>query len=80
MRTPVSGCFSGAPWFEKSDGAGYQGQGVGSLFIEQIKTELCIRGIHAAILCTEAGYPAYGFYVKNGFSKLADTRFLAAEF
>ncbi len=58
----------------------YQGQGVGSFFMEQIKADLCIKGIHAAMLCTEAGYPAYGFYVKNGFSELADTRFLVAEF
>lgn len=57
-----------------------QGQGVGSFFMEQIKYDLGGKGIHAAILCTEAGYPAYGFYVKNGFSELADTRFLVTEF
>jgi ribosomal protein S18 acetylase RimI-like enzyme len=58
----------------------YQGQGIGSSFMEQIKNDLGEKGIHVAMLCTEAGYPAYDFYVKNGFSELADTRFLAAEF
>lgn len=57
-----------------------QGQGIGSFFLEEMKKDLSEKNIHAMLLNTEKGVPAYRFYLKNGFSDLEDLRTLGAEF
>lgn len=57
-----------------------QGKGIGTIFFEEIKTDLINRDIHAIILLTEKEYPAFGFYRKNGFESFEDMRFLAIGF
>jgi ribosomal protein S18 acetylase RimI-like enzyme len=58
----------------------YQGQGVGSYFINEIKKDLMGKDIHAMILTTERKFPSYHFYIKNGFSSLDDLCFMGTEF
>lgn len=47
-----------------------QGQGIGSLFLKQIETDIKSKGMNAIILNTEKGYPSEKFYLKNNFDAL----------
>lgn len=57
----------------------YQGKGLGSCFMDEIKKDLIKKDIHYIILTTEPDYPAYDFYIKNGLECLENLRFLATE-
>lgn len=57
-----------------------QGQGIGSILMDEIKKDLIKDNIHAIILSTERNVPAYKFYIKNGFRCLDDLCFLGTEF
>ena len=46
----------------------FQGKGIGSRLLDEICTRLAEEGIFGAMLNTERAYPAYSFYLKNGFS------------
>ena len=48
--------------------ASFQGKGIGSRLLDEIRTRLAEEGVFGAILNTERAYPAYSFYLKNGFS------------
>jgi GNAT superfamily N-acetyltransferase len=58
----------------------FQGEGIGTFFINEIKKCLVKKGIHAMILATEKEFPAFGFYRKNGFFSLEELCFLGSEF
>lgn len=45
-----------------------QNKGLGSEFMEKLSTACLEEGIAAIVLVTENNFPAYGFYLKNGFS------------
>ena len=60
--------------------SGYQRQGLGSKFMNEIKDELIKKNIHAIILSTERDYPSHKFYEKIGFNVLQDTVFLGMTF
>ena len=47
----------------------FQGKGIGSRLLDEICTRLAEEGIFGAMLNTERAYPAYSFYLKNGFSE-----------
>lgn len=57
-----------------------QGKGIGSLFLNEIKKDLIMKNIRAIMLLTEKQYPAFNFYIKNGFSNFEDMRFLGIGF
>ena len=46
----------------------FQGKGIGSSLLDEIRTRLAEEGVFGAMLNTERAYPAYSFYLKNGFS------------
>ena len=46
----------------------FQGKGIGSSLLDEIRTRLAEEGVFGAMLTTERAYPAYSFYLKNGFS------------
>ena len=46
----------------------FQGKGIGSRLLGEIRARLAEEGVFGAILNTERAYPAYSFYLKNGFS------------
>ena len=46
----------------------FQGKGIGSSLLDEIRTRLAEESVFGAILNTERAYPAYSFYLKNGFS------------
>ena len=46
----------------------FQGKGVGSSLLDEIRTRLAEESVFGAMLNTERAYPAYSFYLKNGFS------------
>lgn len=58
----------------------YQGVGIGSFFMKEIRKNLAERGVHAIILATEKQFPSFRFYIKNGFTNLEDLCFLGTEF
>ena len=47
----------------------FQGKGIGSRLLDEICTRLAEKGVFGAMLNTERAYPAYSFYLKNGFSE-----------
>ena len=47
----------------------FQGKGIGSRLLDEICTRLAEEGVFGAMLNTERAYPAYSFYLKNGFSE-----------
>ncbi len=49
-----------------------QGQGLGSAFMAGIEKSLAEMDIHAIFLLTGRDMPAYEFYLKRGFTELAD--------
>ncbi len=53
-----------------------QGKGVGTLLLKQIAAEIKGKNMNAIILTTQKAFPAYGFYVKNGFTEIAGEVFL----
>lgn len=55
----------------------FQGQGVGSKFIQLIESDIKKHGINTIILTTAKGFPSEKFYIKNGFKKLDKTICLA---
>jgi aminoglycoside 6'-N-acetyltransferase I len=57
-----------------------QGQGIGTLMMNEIKKDLKSKNINAMLLNTEKEVPAYMFYLKNGFLDFEDLRILGAEF
>jgi len=58
----------------------YQGQGIGKKFMAAIKDELLSQDIHAIMLNTERGYPAYSFYKNVGFTADENSVILYASF
>ncbi len=52
-----------------------QGQGYGSTFLELMSNYLLERGIKAIWLITDRDFPAYRFYIKNGFTEAEDLVF-----
>lgn len=53
-----------------------QGKGIGSKLIDYVKEDLKQEGISCMTLLTERGYPAEGFYQKNGFRTKEDVIFM----
>ena len=49
-----------------------QGKGLGTLFLKEIEEAVRKRGITRIFLQTESTVPAYGFYLKNGFTELKE--------
>ncbi|WP_217562596.1 GNAT family N-acetyltransferase [Paenibacillus sp. GbtcB18] len=56
----------------------FQGQGVGSKFLELIESDIKKQGIQTIVLTTTRGYPSEKFYIKNGF-KIYDHAILLAK-
>ena len=46
----------------------FQGKGIGSSLLGEIRARLAEEDVFGAMLNTERAYPAYSFYLKNGFS------------
>ena len=46
----------------------FQGKGIGSRLLDEIRTRLAEEGVFGAMLNPVRSYPAYSFYLKNGFS------------
>lgn len=53
-----------------------QGKGVGTLLLKQIAADIKGKDIKAIVLTTQRAFPAYGFYLKNGFAEVAGEVFL----
>lgn len=53
-----------------------QGKGIGTRLIDQIKAEIKAKNMNAIILTTQKAFPAYRFYVKNGFKEIEGEVFL----
>ena len=49
----------------------YQGQGLGSRFLEMIQDDIRDRGLAGIFLQTDNDKPSYRFYLKNGFGELS---------
>ena len=49
-----------------------QGQGIGTIFMQEIEQYLVKREIRRIFLQTERTAPAYGFYLNRGFQELTD--------
>ncbi|MNP29132.1 Acetyltransferase (GNAT) family protein [compost metagenome] len=50
----------------------YQGEGIGSLFLNHIEKLLLDENVQGMILNTEKDYPSCKFYEKNGFRPLGN--------
>ena len=46
----------------------FQGKGIGSSLLGEVRARLAEEGVFGAMLNTERAYPTYSFYLKNGFS------------
>ncbi len=53
-----------------------QGKGVGTLLLKQIAADIKGKAMNAIVLTTQRAFPAYGFYLKNGFTEIAGEVFL----
>ena len=53
-------------------GDGFQGKGIGSLFLKDIEKLLYDEKVEGIILNTERDYPSCKFYEKNGFQVLGN--------
>ncbi|KAJ50225.1 GNAT superfamily N-acetyltransferase [Clostridium tetanomorphum] len=53
-------------------GDGFQGKGIGSLFLKDIEKLLYDEKVEGMILNTERDYPSCKFYEKNGFQVLGN--------
>lgn len=68
------------PWIEGMEyyidefciGYDFQGQGIGSLFLQHIENLLANDKVDGMILNTEKDYPSCKFYEKSGFKKLGN--------
>ena len=49
---------------------GYQGQGIGSRFLQMIEEDIKKRGLAGIFLQTDSDKPSYNFYLKRGFNEL----------
>ena len=58
-------------------GYNLQGKGIGSSFFEEIEELLKNEEVNGVILKTQRTYPAFEFYVKNGFKTLENLIVLA---
>ena len=50
-----------------------QGRGLGSHFMSKIEEALLEMDLHCIYLQTERDFPAYDFYIKNGFTEVEET-------
>ena len=50
-----------------------QGRGLGSYFMSKIEEALLKMDLHCIYLQTERDFPAYDFYIKNGFTEVEET-------
>lgn len=57
-----------------------QGTGMGSFFLDKIEENLKDQGLNGIILNTDKDFPAFDFYVKNGFELSASLRIFVKEF
>ncbi|APQ97369.1 GNAT family N-acetyltransferase [Clostridium botulinum] len=75
-KTP---CFRGMEYFidQFCISEKFQGQGVGSKFLQLIESDIKKQNINTIILTTAKGFQAENFYIKNGFKKFDRTIFLA---
>ena len=48
----------------------YQGQGIGTRFMQMIEDDVRSRGLSGIFLQTDSDKPSYKFYLKNGFGEL----------
>ena len=55
-----------------------QRSGIGSVLLGEIKLQIKSKDMNAIILTTQKAYPAYNFYLKNGFKEFDGMAFLAA--
>lgn len=53
-----------------------QGKGVGTHLLKQIAAEIKGKNMTGIVLTTQRAFPAYGFYIKNGFTEIAGEAFL----
>ena len=53
-----------------------QRRGIGSNFLAAIEKDLANRSMHGMLLNTEEDYPAFDFYMKNGFQAMGNCRVL----
>ena len=53
-----------------------QGKGIGTLLLKQIAADIKGKNMNAIVLTTQKAFPAYGFYVKNGFTEIDGEVFL----
>jgi len=49
-----------------------QGKGIGSKFMKYIKEDIQKQELNGMLLNTKKNYPAYKFYLKNGFKQIDD--------
>ncbi len=52
-----------------------QGKGFGKLFLKELESLLKKDGIEAVTLATDRTFPAYDFYIRNGYQEQKDTAF-----
>ncbi len=55
----------------------FQGNGIGSYFLNFIESDIRKEGMNAIILMTDRGFPSERFYKKNGFTECEEIIFLA---
>ncbi|UNK15890.1 GNAT family N-acetyltransferase [Paenibacillus sp. N3/727] len=55
----------------------FQGQGVGSKFLELIESDIKKQDINTIVLTTSKGFPSEKFYIKNGFKTSVNAILLA---
>lgn len=48
----------------------YQGQGIGSRFMQLIEDNIKVKGLSGIFLQTDSDKPSYKFYMKNGYAEL----------
>ena len=54
----------------------FQGNGIGSYFLNCIESDIRKEGMNAIILMTDRGFPSERFYKKNGFTECEEIIFL----
>lgn len=50
----------------------YQNKGIGSLFLKEIEKDMNKEDVFGFMLNTDKKYPAFSFYLKNGFEEYKD--------
>lgn len=56
-----------------------QGMGLGQYFIKELSSNLKLEDISCIMLNTVKGFPAYTFYIKNGFTEVKSSAILSLE-